>query len=103
MAQCESSYKWSTNPMIIMGTITDPTRPICVATDRASFQAKEYVSPHCINCKYLDEDKCTYFKRFRISKSKQIPWNIKEKGCKVYMPKWSKEHPLLDYILDLFK
>ena len=66
-------------------------------------KAKEYVSPHCINCKYLDEDKCTYFKRFRISESKKIPWNIEGKGCKVYMPKWTKENPLLDYILDLFK
>jgi hypothetical protein len=65
--------------------------------------AKEYVSPHCINCKYLNENKCTYFKRFRISEPKQIPWNITEKGCKVYLPKNSKEHPLLDLVLDMFK
>ena len=61
------------------------------------------VRPHCITCKYLDKDRCIYFERFRISKPKKIPWNIEEKGCKVYMPKWTKEHPLLDYILDLFK
>ena len=89
--------------MIIMGTTTGPISPICVATDRASFQAKEYVSPHCINCKYLDKDKCTYFKGFRISEPKKIPWNIAEKGCDVYLPKKSKEHPLLDKVLDLFK
>ena len=88
--------------MIIMGTITGPS-PIRVATDSASIQAKENVSPHCINCKYLDEDKCTYFKKFRISEPKKIPWNIEYKGCKVYMPKKSKEHPLIDKVLDLFK
>ena len=60
-------------------------------------------APYCITCKYLDKDKCTYFKRFRISEPKKIPWNIGKKGCKVYLPKWSKEHRLLDYILDLFK
>ena len=60
-------------------------------------------TPYCINCKYVNKDKCTYFKRFRISESKKIPWNIAKKGCKVYLPKWSKEHRLLDYMLDLFK
>ena len=60
-------------------------------------------APYCINCKYLNKDKCTYFKRFRISEPKKIPWNIANKGCKVYLPKWSKEHRLLNYMLDLFK
>ena len=83
--------------MIIMGTITGPVSPMIAK------KAKEYVSPHCINCKYLDKDKCTYFKRFRISEPKKIPWNIAKKGCNVYLPKKSKEHPLLDKILDLFK
>tara|TARA_R100000808_G_C2134823_1_gene143326 strand:+ start:96 stop:284 length:189 start_codon:yes stop_codon:yes gene_type:complete len=61
------------------------------------------MSPHCINCKYLDKDKCTYFERYKISEPKKIPWNIEKKGCKVYLPKDVEEHPLVDYAIKLFR
>ena len=61
------------------------------------------MSPHCINCKYLDKDKCIYFERYKISEPKKIPWNIEKKGCKVYLPKDVEEHPLVDYAIKLFR
>ena len=52
----------------------------------------------CPNCKYIYNDKCTWFKYFKDEESKTIPNKIMNKGCELYC-----DHPLTLEIIKLFK
>jgi hypothetical protein len=57
-------------------------------------------SPHgsCIDCKFLNNNKCTWFKYFNNEEPKNIPNKIFNKGCNQYC-----DHPLLLDVLRIFK
>ena len=52
----------------------------------------------CLTCGYFKENKCEWFLYFKDESPKDIPLNIKNKGCMQYC-----DHPLLKEIIKIFK
>jgi len=52
----------------------------------------------CFNCKFFENNKCTWFKYFKDEEPKDIPKKIINKGCRQFC-----DHPLTLQAIKLFK
>tara|TARA_R100000315_G_C5151512_1_gene86841 strand:+ start:155 stop:340 length:186 start_codon:yes stop_codon:yes gene_type:complete len=52
----------------------------------------------CFNCKFIKDNKCTWFNYFKDEEAKDIPSNIMSKGCKYFC-----DHPLIIEAIRMFK